>query len=293
MDRPTDNQLYRRGQALGFTLAELFTLLLFLVLLILAGVQQHEKSAERESKENWDRVQTELGATNKRAAALQEKERRLREFFGVADDFGDDFNDLVPAKGNPSDPKREQALIEKAAAADEINRVLKADSSSERKGTAAEGQYDPKSLSARVRSCIDEQERLRGQVANLEKRYGGTGTVFPSCWVTATGGTEFVFDIDLVSTPDGGRVMIHNNQVPGHDGDKTRLFVDTQFNQSLTDADFLDETRQFYDFGREQHPECRFFVRINDRTASQDKSIFKDLLLTVERNFYAAWNSSD
>ena len=82
--------------------------------------------------------------------------------------------------------------------------------------------------------------------------------------------------------------MIHDNKFPGHDDERARLFGEVQFNQPLTDSDFLDETRQFYDFGTKQHPECRFFVRVNDRTGPQDKSTFKELLLTVEQNFYKA-----
>ena len=111
--------------------------------------------------------------------------------------------------------------------------------------------------------------------------------------MTPKGGTEFVFDVDLLSNPDGGRLVIHDNQVPGHDDERARLFGDVQFNQPLTDSDFLDETRQFYDFGTRQHPECRFFVRVNDSTGPEDKSTFKELLLTVEKNFYKALGEGD
>ena len=117
--------------------------------------------------------------------------------------------------------------------------------------------------------------------------------MFPSCWVTPSGGTEFVFAIDLLSSPDGGRLLIHDGQVPGHNDEKALLFSNVQFNQQLPDSDFLDETRQFYDFGTKQQPECRFFVRVNDRTAPLDKSTFKKLLLTVEEIFYTAWGERD
>ncbi len=148
MDRSsTDNQLYRRGQALGFTLAELFTLLLFLVLLILAGVQQHEKSAHREITEKWDRIQQELENANKKTAALAEKDRRLRGYFGVSNDFGDDFNDLVPAKGPLSDRKRQQILIEKAQAADEVSQVLNASSGSSKKDSGMGAPYESEVVS--------------------------------------------------------------------------------------------------------------------------------------------------
>jgi hypothetical protein len=290
MDRASaDNQSFRRGQALGFTVAELFTLLLFLVLLILAAVEQHEKSADRAVKDKWDQVQKELEDAKKKAAALAEKDRRLREYFRVANNFGDDFKDLVPGNDSASDREAQQALIEKGAASDEISKLLNGGASPTRNDAGAGSKYDPKSLPAEVKSYIDENQRLQGQLANVEKRYGGAGTVFPSCWMTPAGGTEFVFDVDLMSSPDGGRLTIHDSQVPGHNDEKARLFGGVQFDQPLTDSDFLDETRQFYDFGTKQQPECRFFVRVDDRTASQDKSTFKELLLTVEKNFYKAW----
>jgi hypothetical protein len=288
-----DNQSYRRGQALGFTVAELFTLLLFLVLLILAAVEKHEKSAAQAAQQKRNQVQKELDDAKKKAEALAEKDRRLRDYFGVANDFGDDFKDLVPSKKGLSDRQKQQALREKAEAADEINGLLNGSASFTKNNAQRESEYDPKSLPGQVKSCIAEKQRLQGQVANVEKRYGGSGTVFPPCWPTPNGGTEFVFDVDLLSNPDGGRLVIHDNKVPGHDDERARLFGDVQFNQPLTDSDFLDETRQFYDFGTKQQPKCRFFVHVNDRTALQDKSTFKELLLTVEKNFYKAWGEGE
>src|SRR6202050_4530381 len=238
-----DNQSYRRGQALGFTIAELFTLLLFLILLILAAVEKHEKSAAQTAEQKSNQVQKELEDAKKNATALAEKDRRLRDYFGVANDFGDDFKDLVPSKKGQSDRQKQQALEEreKAKAADEINGLLNGSASSTKNKAERGSEYDPNSLPGQVKSCIDEKQRLQGQIANVEKRYGGGGTVFPPCWVTPNGGTEFVFDVDLLSNPDGGRLVIHDNKVPGHDDERARLFDDVQFNQPLTDSDFLDE----------------------------------------------------
>jgi len=286
-----DDQAYRRGQALGFTVAELFTLLLFLVLLILASVEQHDKRTARKYQDS-DRLQKDLSEAKRAAANLAEKDRRLRAYFKVPDDFGDNFNDLVPSKDDMSESQRQKSLMEKAAAADEANRILNQDSSLTKIAGKKGSPYDAKLLPERVRSCVEENQRLQGQVANVEKRYGGAGTVYPSCWVAATGGTEFVLDVDLLSNPDGGRLVIHDGKVPGHENDKAVLFRDVQFEHPLTESDFLDQTRPFYDFGTKERPECRFFVRVYDRTAPQDKSTFKDLLLTVEKNFYKAWGET-
>ena len=62
--------------------------------------------------------------------------RKTDDFAGISEisnDFGDDFNDLVPAKGPLSDRKRQQILIEKAQAADEVSQVLNASSGSSKK----------------------------------------------------------------------------------------------------------------------------------------------------------------
>jgi len=166
-----DNQSYRRGQALGFTVAELFTLLLFLVLLILAAVEKHEKSAAQAAQQKRNQVQKELDDAKKKAEALAEKDRRLRDYFGVANDFGDDFKDLVPSKKGLSDRQKQQALREKAEAADEINGLLNGSASFTKNNAQRESEYDPKSLPGQVKSCIAEKQRLQGQVANVEKRY--------------------------------------------------------------------------------------------------------------------------
>ena len=120
-----DNQSYRRGQALGFTVAELFTLLLFLVLLILAAVEQHQKSAARAAQQKSNQVQRRTrGCQEKQHAALAEKNDQIRKYFGVPENFGDNFRDLVPSKGGLSDRQKQQALKEKAEAADEIDGLL-------------------------------------------------------------------------------------------------------------------------------------------------------------------------
>jgi cell division protein FtsB len=293
-----DNESYRRGQALGFTVAELFTLLLFLVLFILAAAEQHAVDKLRQ-------LQKKLDAAKQNGTALAEKNRALRKYFGVPDNFGDNFADLVPRKEGLSDGQNEQALEEKGKAADNIHDILNGAPSAGNIGHGSE--YDPKALAGQVKSCVDENQTLKGenqtlekesqtlkgQLANLEKRYGGGGTVFPSCWVTPSGGTEFVFNVDLLSGSEGGRLIIHANAVTGHDQEKVALFKDLRLEEPLIASEFLAETRAFYDFGLKHQPQCRFFVHVNDQTGPQDKSTFKELLLTVEKNFYKALSKID
>ena len=108
----------------------------------------------------------------------------------------------------------------------------------------------------------------------------------PPCWVTPSGEIEYFSDVELLSTASGGRVVMHDNRVPGHEKDKKSLLIDVRFDHPSTESEFLDQTQALYEFGRQQKPECRFFVRVIDHTGPQDKELFKSLLQTVEQHFY-------
>jgi len=137
-----------------------------------------------------------------------------------------------------------------------------------------------------VGTLASDNKRLKGQMTNLQHRCGSGGTQMPPCWVTANGEAEYIFDVDLVSGGEDGQILLHDDHVTSHDDDKARLFQSVTFDRPLTESQFLDQTGALYAFGRQQKPECRFFVRVQDRTEAHDKEVFKDLLLTVEEHFY-------
>jgi hypothetical protein len=58
------------------------------------------------------------------------------------------------------------------------------------------------------------------------------------------------------------------------------------FNSVLDRGEFLRATQGLYDWSRAQHPECRFSVRVSDRTRADDKAIYKRELQIVEGHFY-------
>jgi len=89
--RDGDARTYRRGVALGFTLAELFTLLLFLLVLILAAVRQHQRAMNRAVAEEHERLTRDLNHTRETLRALAEKYGDLSRKFGLSNDFKDEF----------------------------------------------------------------------------------------------------------------------------------------------------------------------------------------------------------
>ncbi len=54
----------------------------------------------------------------------------------------------------------------------------------------------------------------------------------------------------------------------------------------VSPEEFLRQTKRIHDWSKGRDPECRFFVRVFDRTAANDKQLYKDLLQAVEQHFY-------
>jgi hypothetical protein len=304
-----NRQQYRRGLALGFTLAELFTILLFLLLLIFAAVRQSEIAHARELESKNQKLAEELQRAKQQAQALVERNDSADLVAGSTDQIDDMFRDLVLSqKDNEQLRKQISALSEKAKDDEKFRQSMRSNSLSarepgeivrdakgaedarrilERPGLVAQNKGSPSpDLTKTIKDLVDSQGRLQGQVANLTHRCGGGGTEMPPCWVTPSGEIEFFADVELASARSGGTIVIHDDDVPGHEGEKKVLFRDLKFDQPSSESDFLDETQDLYDFGERQKPQCRFFVRVIDHTGPQDKEIFKSLLQTVEEHFY-------
>src|SRR6516162_5811419 len=113
------NRAYRRGLILGWTLAEIFLLILFVLLLAFAGTdlkaQQHirweHKRAEGLAQQN-DRMRLDLSRQGKMLTELKERQRWIQ---GLEEAFGQQMK-----KDNP-----QAALREMIARSDDADRALK------------------------------------------------------------------------------------------------------------------------------------------------------------------------
>ena len=303
-----NRQQYRRGLALGFTLAELFTILLFLLLLIFAAVRQSEMAHAREQESKNQKLVEGLQRAKQEAQALVERSDSP-EMAVSPDQFDDLFRDLVLSKkeneqlhqqiNGLSEKAKEDEKFRKALAANNLTsvapeEVVRDAKSAEdaqkalgKSGLAAQSKgARPLDLIKSVGALVNSEETLQGQVANLTRRCGGGGTEMPPCWVTRNGEIEFFADVELRSDGSGGTIAMFDDAVPGHEEERKSLFSDLKFGQPLTESEFLDQTEALYDFGESQKPQCRFFVRVVDHTGPEDKEIFKSLLHTVEQHFY-------
>jgi hypothetical protein len=109
----------------------------------------------------------------------------------------------------------------------------------------------------------------------------GNGLELPPCAVTSDGKAALVFTARL--RRDG--ILLHDNKIEALQEDQAHWPLQMiTFDQYLTPARFLAETRAIFEWSNERG--CRFFVRIADDTAAAEKMTYKLRLRTVEDHFY-------
>lgn len=285
---------YRRGLVLGLTIAEMFLLILFALLLALAAWSIESKKREsviqeaaalaKLSPEDFEKMLARAANAERLEREAERLRVELREFENLRQsiekiDDEDDFLELVKSASVGAavraslqerdrdleiDPKRVAAALSLAAAA-------------ERQGVDAD-------LTA-LASSVQDLETLRGQYANLRQRLesAGLGLEMPPCWATADGRPEYIFSIALKS--NGLRVR---DTTPSHRAEARKaLPIPKQlFDDDVSPTGFLSLTNALLDWSKAQNPECRFFIRVFDLTPADRKDLYKSRLRTVEHVFY-------
>jgi hypothetical protein len=307
--RTADEREQRRGLILGLTLAEILLLLLFLLLLVLSS----QIKTWRDRYELLDQTMNELkplqeavtagGADDVdsvqalvvRFQALQNSEREISrlktENAGLAKQ-----SELVKSLGAVSDEKLRDATsaIKRAAEIDPSDppAVLKrALDVIDRLGPSTRpDQVKPLSemsagpeLEKKLAGLEADRDNIRQQRDNL-MRGPGNGLTYPSCWTTAAGQTEYIFDVTLSDT--GVQVR---NATAARANDKAWGMVgsfarDTTINENV----FIGATKKLFEWSKGQN--CRFYTIVRDGTGSS-KARYKHLQQMVQGNFYPLYLS--
>ncbi len=95
------NRLYRRGLILGWTMAEVFLLIVFAMLFAFAALMLRNEQAEKQaakSAKGRRRVQELLEQTEKQRSALVEKNMALEKNIPARAKFDDLFHELMLAE---------------------------------------------------------------------------------------------------------------------------------------------------------------------------------------------------
>ncbi len=160
------------------------------------------------------------------------------------------------------------------------------------------GGEEVSNLTDRLEEALDERDREREEVERLQDhiRSLGSGTDHPSCWYLDDGiTTAYLFDVALTSFGLVVDFAASSQDVVSASGDRLGTAEEAraslpigsvQRQQVLRREQFLGQTRGLHEWSKERDPECRFFVRVFDRTAASQKQLYKDQLETVEQPFY-------
>jgi hypothetical protein len=109
-----------------------------------------------------------------------------------------------------------------------------------------------------IEKLRSENATLRGQVAQLTNQIRSTGkggNEFPSCWVTADGKTQSIFELTL----GGGGIAIREHPVPDRAADRQALPIQSiPYGQELSASAFVGAVTPLYNWSVTKG--CRFYV---------------------------------
>jgi hypothetical protein len=135
------------------------------------------------------------------------------------------------------------------------------------------------SIPKTIAGLHEKTERYRRERDNLMR--SGRGLVFPSCWTSDSGDTEYIFDVTI---RDSG-VLVKDSGPAYRKAHESWKFVDEFAREmEIPETKFRNATARLYNWSR-QH-DCRFVVTMRDQTEPTSKDRYKALRSLVEQHFY-------
>jgi hypothetical protein len=136
-----------------------------------------------------------------------------------------------------------------------------------------------------INSLKNQLDQVTSERNNLMRT--GNGLTYPSCWRTAEGKTEFIFDITI--RDDG---MIVRDATPSRANDPAMQLVSGLVRSEVVNQSiFSKETANLFNYSKDQN--CRFYSIIRDQTGPTSKVRYKELRAAVEGNFYISLRSGE
>ena len=189
----------------------------------------------------------------------------MTEVINNAEKLRDQLSDVMNSGENPTNADMQQILSD----AEAYNSLVGED------------------VQANLEQLLAENKELEGRLENVStaldgaKEQLGNGLVYPSCFRSSRGRTQFVFEVEF----DEDSVVMHQLPVPSNEAKRRSApFGRISTGRKLTPAQFTEETKPLFDWSKKE--ECRFFVRIYDLTRPENKSVYKQMMKTVENHFY-------
>lgn len=269
-----DRRSYRRGLVLGWSLAEVFLLILFALLFAFAALtiewNPHAlKLGAAKLEAELNAAQRTIESLHTENAKLIKENDELRKTLRNPDQFSDLFHKLSLCEANNSSMKRKLDSLTPLTTWMKSNNLTP-----DQVQTLAENAEKDK---ADAKQYHKEEKYCEAQRA----KFGG-GADYPPCWTTpGDQHPEYIFDISLTS---GGIVVRQNHFADRANDEKTLPLGAISFGDSMSDEVFEQQTDALYAYSKAH--DCRFFVRVLDDTKLNEKMTYKRRLRAVEAHFY-------
>ena len=312
---------YRRGLVLGLTLAEIFLLLLFLLLAIFSYLLSLEE-------DKWVSLKSIINKQDLPSDTV----KNIEESILIMSDSYENYNALSEQFENPAETakkivaynKIKKELKKRGVNIDnpnELNTKLIAMSESEEISkkykdicgdidsleVLLDALHDNKTALDVIDSCpvtnkqaFDKSmpttlsdadamiNRLRRTNASLSNKLkditGGRGLVYPPCWSKPQNPNRPAYIYNVSIFDEGINVKIGDNRA-GQDLSPLKINgVEPPFETIISGQEFTRKTKGLYNWSVGN--ECRFFVRLSDKTSATNKLGYKQYLSVVENHFY-------
>lgn len=307
-----DPREYRRGMVLGLTLAETLLLLMFLLLMAL-GALLWRRETELTTAQN--QVEREVARSHAMERAAEDFKKRITKLEEDVRKLTAALSGLRPSDGRTLSPEElARTLIEGEEAKHEARelRTRLAEATSQIAGVAAERdrlgarlrelerQLGPEGTDqqGRVRDLERQRDELQAGLAderrrreqaendlrNLSERIRRGGSLYPPC-----GPDEFSFRVTIL---DQGRAIVEDISTPaGRRHEAWESIRPFPRSTPISLSQFLSATRPYAEWGHSRTPECRFGVRVQDRTSASNKDGYKAAMgsLGSPPNFRPFW----
>jgi hypothetical protein len=309
--RAVEEREQRRGLVLGLTLAEVLLLILFLLMLALGSRMEYWRIEAEHRQQNYNElvathdslkaIQAELvknGAVDvnsvqglvTRLSRVEESERslsKLQQDYSVLSsqvvvlkslgvDTGKALQTVSAAlerakQIDPNDPpallKRALDIIERLGASTQLEQVKPLSQ------MIADSQ-----MKQQLATSETDREKLRQQLDGLRV---GNGLTYPPCWPAAKGKTEYMFDV--IAKDDG--IIVRDAFLESKKSDAAWKYVDSfPRNVVISEKKFNEATGKILPYSNQNN--CRFYIRLYDGTARENKARYIHLRAAVAANFY-------
>jgi hypothetical protein len=309
--RAVEEREQRRGLVLGLTLAEVLLLILFLLMLALGSRLEYWRTEAEQRQQSYNElvathdslrtIQAELvknGAVDiksvqelvTRLSRVQELERSLTESkqeysslssqVVVLKSLGADVAKTLQAvsaaleRAKQIDPNDPPALLKRALdILDRLGPATQPDQVKPLSQMMADSQ-----VKQQLAMTETERDKLRQQLDGLRV---GNGLTYPPCWPASKGKTEYMFDV--VAKDDG--IIVRDAFLETKKSDPAWKYVESfPRNVVISEKRFNEATSKILPYSNQNN--CRFYIRLYDGTARENKAQYIHLRAAVAANFY-------